>query len=155
MLLLRSRDELDWWRSCYELSVWSLTREVRSMNRPGLLITAPLATVRRNQWCQVSKVRDRAAAAALCTELTDFTKTVKTPRPGRNTCLLPTAPIPSQSLQSSDDGNVIDGDNKCWICKDLFIKCLYILSVQNGSAWFGTTLRCWDQSIGSCSYLAS
>lgn len=32
------------------------------MSWPGLLITAPFATVRRNQLCQVFKARDEAAA---------------------------------------------------------------------------------------------
>ncbi len=48
-------------KSCNDLSVCSLRREVQSMNWPGLLITAPFATVRRNQLCQVFKARDKAA----------------------------------------------------------------------------------------------
>lgn len=32
------------------------------MDWPGLLITAPFATVRRNQLCQVFKAREKAAA---------------------------------------------------------------------------------------------
>lgn len=49
-------------KRCNDLSVWSLRREVQSMKWPGLLITAPFATVRRNQLCQVFKAKGEAAA---------------------------------------------------------------------------------------------
>lgn len=40
------------------------------MNWPGLLITAPFASIKRNQLCQACKARGEAAA--LCTKPTHF-----------------------------------------------------------------------------------
>lgn len=80
------------------------------MNWPGLLITAPFATVRRNLLCQVFKARDRAAA--LHTEQKSFIEVTTT----KALLLVNTVASAPQLLSIPrycyDNNNIIESDDK-------------------------------------------
>lgn len=122
------------------------------MNWPGLLITAPFATVRRNQLCQVFKAGDEAAAAAMDERRADTLHRPRVTSQITQLCLSSTELLVQSQSKQNDHNRSENGQIQIWYgvylthCFLPLLGKFFVLSSINSLMLFN---RCMN-SCSSC-----